>query len=86
MMNLKCNVCKTEKIIRIIVGLVMIYIAITFNPWFYVVAAIVLTSAMLGCCLVTKLLGIDTCKKSEQSEKFKDTEENTINNKGSKNE
>ena len=64
---MKCNVGNTEKIIRVVIGLITAYLGFAVNPWFYVIAAIALLTAAVGFCPVTNLLGINTCKTKEQT-------------------
>jgi hypothetical protein len=66
---MKKNVGSTDKIVRIILGIAMGYFAYTTSfetAWYqtalYVVAAILLITALLGSCPAFSLLKINTCK------------------------
>ncbi len=62
---MKCNVGNTDKIIRVVVGLIAAYLGFAVNPWFYVVTVITLVTVVVGFCPVSKLLGTNTCKTKE---------------------
>ena len=66
---MKKNVGSTDKIIRIILAIAIGYFAFTTSfetAWYqtalYVVAAILLITALLGFCPAFSLLKINTCK------------------------
>lgn len=65
---MKSNVGSTDKIIRIIIAIVALYIAYTgmvASPWNYVlyaVAGIMVLTAIMGCCPLFSIFGINTCK------------------------
>lgn len=66
---MKQNVGKTDKIIRLIAGLVFLVLGYMFSSWFYILAIISLITAATGWCGLYKVLGINTCSipKTEQS-------------------
>jgi hypothetical protein len=59
---MKCNVGKTEKIIRIIAGLAIIGAGVYFQSWWGAIGAIPLVTGALGWCPLYVPLGISTCK------------------------
>lgn len=59
---MKCNVGKTEKIIRIIAGLAIIGAGVYFQSWWGAIGAIPLITGALGWCPLYVPLGISTCK------------------------
>ncbi len=65
---MKSNVGSTDKIIRIIIAIVALYTAYTgmvASPWNYVlyaVAGIMVFTAVMGCCPLFSIFGINTCK------------------------
>lgn len=64
---MKCNVGKTEKIVRALLGLVFLWMGFTYNPWWYLLAVVMFVTAAIGWCPLTAALGINTCKKSEDN-------------------
>ncbi len=68
---MKQNVGKTDKIIRVVVGLVAAYLGWKINAWFYLVAVIALATAATGFCALYPLLGINTCQVKVSSAKKK---------------
>lgn len=58
---MKQNVGKTDKIIRLIIGLLAIVLGYTISPWFYWVAIVSLITASIGFCGIYKVFGISTC-------------------------
>ncbi len=62
---MECNVGKTEKIVRLILGLVFVWLGYAGSPWWYLVAIILILTASIGFCPLSKLLGINTCKQKE---------------------
>ena len=70
---MKCNVGKTDKIIRIIIGIITLGIAFfggvegTLKIILIIVGIIGLGTGILGFCALYTLLGINTCKTKEDS-------------------
>lgn len=60
---MKCNVGKTDRAIRIILGLCIIAAGIYWHSWLGVIGAIPLVTAALGWCPLYIPLGISSCKK-----------------------
>ncbi|MBI3671787.1 DUF2892 domain-containing protein [Candidatus Azambacteria bacterium] len=58
-----CNVGKTERMIRFILGLVFLWVGYTYNPWWYALAAILILTSLAGFCPISKTLGLNTCGK-----------------------
>ncbi len=65
---MKANVGTTDKIIRVIIGIILIISAFLFSmSWtieiiFIIVGVVALLTALSGFCLIYKLFGINTCK------------------------
>ena len=61
-----CNVGKTERIIRIIISLA--FLALGAGVWkgFYVLGIVVFLTAIIAWCPLSAVLGISTCRKTEQ--------------------
>jgi hypothetical protein len=58
---MKQNVGKTDKLIRIIAGLLIIALGIYFSSWWGLVAIVPLATALTGFCPVYALFGVNTC-------------------------
>jgi hypothetical protein len=54
------NIGKTDKTIRIIVGLVIIAIGLYFQSWWGAIGLVPLGTALINWCLPYALLGINT--------------------------
>ncbi len=59
---MKCNVGKTDKIIRIIAGLAIIAAGIYFQSWFGLIGIVPIVTALMGRCLLYYPLDISTLK------------------------
>lgn len=59
---MKCNVGKTEKIVRGIIGLILLIAGYMYSYWFGVVGVVLLLTAAVGWCPLTFAFGINTCK------------------------
>lgn len=60
---MKCNVGKTDRIIRVIVGLCIIGAGVYFNSWFGAIGAIPLVTSALGWCPLYLPIGFSSCKE-----------------------
>lgn len=58
---MKCNVGKTDRTIRIIVGLAIIGAGFYYQSWLGVIGLIPLGTAALGWCPLYLPLGVSTC-------------------------
>jgi hypothetical protein len=56
------NVGTTEKIIRVIIGLVIIILGLVYNTWWGLIGLIPLATAAIGWCPINRLIGLDTTK------------------------
>jgi hypothetical protein len=64
---MKCNIGKTDKIIRLIVGLLIIGIGFYFKSWWGAIGLLPLITVVTGFCGLYKILGISTvCKTDEK--------------------
>jgi hypothetical protein len=62
---MKINVGKTDQIIRLILGAVMIVLGILIHWSFYLVAAASIVTAFTGFCGIYALFGITTCPRQK---------------------
>jgi hypothetical protein len=63
--NMKCNIGRTDKIIRLIVGLTIIGIGFYFKTWWGAIGLLPLMTVVTGFCGLYKILGISTVCKTE---------------------
>jgi len=70
---MKCNVGRTERIIRIVASLAFMALGAGWWKGFYAVGAVVFITAVIAWCPVTASLGISTCREEEQEEIPADT-------------
>lgn len=59
---MKQNIGKTDKIVRVVIALIAAYFGWKFSPWFYIITAICIITAVTGFCALYPLLGINTCE------------------------
>ena len=58
---MKCNVGKTDRIIRVLVGLVLIALGVYFNNWWGAIGVIPLFTAAVGWCPLYVPFGLSSC-------------------------
>jgi hypothetical protein len=63
---MKCNVGKTDRIIRLVAGVVIIIIGLYFQSWWGIIGIIPLLTAALGWCPLYIPLGISTCSDKKK--------------------
>jgi len=59
---MKTNVGATDKIIRIVAGIVLIIMGILYSNIWIIIGLIPLITGLIGFCPLYTLLGINTCK------------------------
>ncbi len=61
-----CNIGKVDKIIRIVLGVVIIGVGVLMGSWLGLIGLIPLGTALVGFCPLYPIFKIDTgCKKAE---------------------
>lgn len=63
---LKCNVGKTDKIIRIVIGVAIIGAGFIFKSWLGVIGMIPILTAVFGRCGLYYPFNIDTTKNDQK--------------------
>ena len=69
---MKCNVGKTDRIIRIVLGVIFLVagivapVGMTWRVVLLVIAAVALVTAIIRFCPANAILGIDTCESEEK--------------------
>ncbi len=62
---MKCNVGKSDKIIRIILGIIIGTVGYYYQTWWGLVAFIPIGTAAFNFCALYPLVGVNTCAKKE---------------------
>jgi hypothetical protein len=60
---MKCNVGKTDRIIRVIVGVGIIAIGVYLKSWWGAIGVIPIITATIGWCPAYLPFGISSCKR-----------------------
>ena len=60
---MEINVGSTERLLRIIVGVVIIGLGLYFQSWWGVFGIIPLLTGLFRFCPLYKMLGMNTCKR-----------------------
>jgi hypothetical protein len=61
---MKANVGRTERTIRVIVGVVILGVGMAYQSWWGAVGVVPLATGLTGWCPPYALLGISTCSAS----------------------
>lgn len=64
---MKANVGGIDRVIRIVVGIIIIALGLVFKSWWGLVGVLVLGTGLFNFCLLYIPLGISTCKGSPQT-------------------
>jgi hypothetical protein len=62
---LKCNVGSTEKVIRIILGTVIVLVGMLYRSWWGLIGLAPIITGAIGWCPLSQLLGVSTCEKKQ---------------------
>ena len=62
---MKRNIGNADRIIRVVIGLVMIALGIYFNSWWGAIGLIPLITAAIGWCPLYAPLGLSTCSTNQ---------------------
>lgn len=63
---MKCNVGGTERIIRIVVGAIILLFGLYFKSWWGIIGLVPLITGAIRYCPISAVLGISTCKVDNQ--------------------
>jgi len=58
---MKCNIGRTDKIIRVFIGLVAILLGVYYKNWWGAIGLIPLFTVLFGWCPIYVPFGISTC-------------------------
>ena len=59
---MKCNIGKTDRIVRVVIGLIVIAVGYYLSSWWGVIGLLPIFTAATGWCGLYTLFGISTCK------------------------
>jgi hypothetical protein len=62
---MKTNIGIADRIIRLIIGFVIVALGIIYNSWLGLIGIIPILTAVTGFCGLYAPFGISTCKKKE---------------------
>jgi len=65
---MKKNVGTADRIVRLILGVVIIGLGLYFKSWWGVIGIIPLATGLIGYCCLYPLFGINTCKIRKREE------------------
>jgi len=58
---MKCNIGRTEQIVRIAVGGVIVILGIYFKSWWGIIGIVPIITGSIRYCPISHILGISTC-------------------------
>lgn len=61
--NMKCNVGKADKVVRLLIGAVIIIAGVVFKSWWGLVGLVPIVTALVSWCPLYVPFGIKTCQK-----------------------
>jgi hypothetical protein len=61
----KCNVGKTEQIIRIGIGIGIILVGLYYRSWWGIIGIIPIITGSIRYCPISAILGVSTCQTDE---------------------
>jgi hypothetical protein len=64
--DMKCNIGKTDRVFRIILGVVIILVGVYFKSWWGAVGLIPLFTAVIRWCPAYAIFGFSTCGPDEK--------------------
>lgn len=68
MSDMKCNMSKTDRIIRAVVGAVIIAAGAYYQAWWaLIIGAVLVITSIAGLCLIYLIFGISSCKTPDTS-------------------
>lgn len=60
---MEMNIGSTERLLRIIAGVVIIGLGLYFQSWWGVIGLVPLLTGLFRFCPLYKMLGVNTCKR-----------------------
>ncbi|MBZ9692402.1 DUF2892 domain-containing protein [Clostridium botulinum] len=63
---MKCNIGRTEQIIRIVIGISIVLIGLYFRNWWGIIGLVPIITGSIRYCPISNILGISTCDIKEK--------------------
>lgn len=63
---MKCNVGRTEQIVRVVIGTVIVLIGVYFRSWWGLIGLVPIITGAIRYCPISAVLGISTCDANNQ--------------------
>jgi len=64
--KMKCNVGKTEQIVRIVVGILIVLLGVYFRSWWGLIGIVLIITGSIRYCPISDVLGISTCDSNNK--------------------
>ena len=64
---MKCNVGKSDRILRVVVGILIVAAGFYFKSWWGAIGVVPILTASFGWCPAYLPFGISTCKTEERT-------------------
>jgi hypothetical protein len=58
---MKCNIGRTEQIVRIVIGVSAVLLGLYYKSWWGVVGIVLIITGLIRYCPLSDVLGISTC-------------------------
>ncbi len=58
---MKCNIGRTEQIVRIVIGVAAVLLGLYYKSWWGVVGTVPIITGLIRYCPLSDVLGISTC-------------------------
>ncbi|MEI6850317.1 MAG: DUF2892 domain-containing protein [archaeon] len=65
------NIGKTDKIVRWVIAIIAAYFGYVASPWFYIITAVAIITALTSWCGLYDLLGVNTIKSVKKAKRRK---------------
>lgn len=62
---MKCNIGKTDRLIRVLLGLVAIAAGVYLKSWWGAIGLVLILTAAIGWCGFYGIFGMSTCKTKD---------------------
>lgn len=64
---MKCNIGKTDRIIRVVIGVCIVASGVYFQSWWGAIGVVPILTAAIGWCPAYQPFGISSCKSDLSS-------------------
>lgn len=62
---MKCNVGKTDRILRVLLGLTIAGIGIYYNSWWGAIGLVFILTSLISWCPIYRIFGATTCEPKD---------------------